>query len=397
MRVHEWEPPQTEQVKKLIVRVKRSDKLIDANSVLSFVAKIKYLQNEEEINKLVFVANNGFTQKAFAEAQQLDIDLFTLNELETALQNKNSFITDLQQQEQKASKAPTVIVPAIPLRCEPRTVSRGEFREVFELDDEWRPREYIENDFEGFGEVVVDHVTSLMWQKSGSDWLRDREAQGYVDRLNRERFTGSDDWRLPTIPELISLLELEKQSNDLYINPIFAQKQRWCWSVDRQPEGESSAGAVWVVNFRYGRVNSYFVKDFGYMRCVRSLATKEGIIKNRAQLMALINEFSSVSPEMRKMVESVCLLDKATSKDRPAWVESFDMVNCVSISKLKEKIAAISFEYRASTFSDDDVYFMTQSPFNDKWYVFASGMGFGWPSKPAYIFENRPEWFDDDF
>ncbi|MCP4285817.1 MAG: hypothetical protein GY792_15380, partial [Gammaproteobacteria bacterium] len=67
--------------------------------------------------------------------------------------------------------------PVIRLRSEPLTVSQDEFKEVFGLTrrkmdwgtTEQAPRTYIENDYEDRGEVVVDHATGLMWQKSGSD------------------------------------------------------------------------------------------------------------------------------------------------------------------------------------------------------------------------------------
>ncbi len=108
-----------------------------------------------------------------------------------------------------------------------------------------------------------------MWQQSGSDQLTYAQAQKYVEKLNAEKFAGYDDWRLPTSPELMSLMEPEKQSNNLYINPIFDATQNWCWSADRLLIGGSSSSA-WLVNFDRGSV---VWNDFNYqigVRCVRS-------------------------------------------------------------------------------------------------------------------------------
>jgi len=68
----------------------------------------------------------------------------------------------------------------------------------------------------------MDFATGLMWQKSGSDnWLTHEKAKTYIQELNYNRFAGYSDWRLPTVDELKSLLTSEKQSNGMYINPIF--------------------------------------------------------------------------------------------------------------------------------------------------------------------------------
>lgn len=137
------------------------------------------------------------------------------------------------------------------------------------LDDSWRPLKYTKNEYElqSDGKVVFDKATGLMWQQSGSDEeITFEEAKICINKLNREKFAGYGDWRLPTLKEAISLLERERNdTNDLYINPIFDKKQRWIWTSDLY-----SASSAWVVIF-YGGSCYYFEFSGGLNSSVRAV------------------------------------------------------------------------------------------------------------------------------
>ncbi len=156
------------------------------------------------------------------------------------------------------------------LRSESLIVSTDDFLEAFGLDSDQRPLEYIQNEYKDQGKVMFDCATGLMWQKSGSNKrLTYNNARVYVKKLNKDRFAGYNDWRLPTIPELMSLLEPEKSSNGLYIDSIFDKTQFWCWSADRPSEGGSSS-AAWSVDSTLGFVYWRLLDRKGYVRAVRS-------------------------------------------------------------------------------------------------------------------------------
>jgi serine/threonine-protein kinase len=119
--------------------------------------------------------------------------------------------------------------------------------------------------FEDLGEVIVDHRTGLMWQRSGSSkrfWTI-KGAEKYIEQLNRERFAGYADWRLPTFEELMSLRENLEQSNGLHINPIFDRKQVVCWA-------RSSSGSACYLDFASGLVDCYIFNFNNYVRAVRA-------------------------------------------------------------------------------------------------------------------------------
>ncbi|MCP4106319.1 MAG: TIR domain-containing protein [Desulfobacteraceae bacterium] len=118
--------------------------------------------------------------------------------------------------------------------------------------------------------TVTDLATGLMWQKSGStDCLYNKKAQKYINELNRERFAGYDDWRLPTIEELSSLIENRQMNENLYIHPIFDNRQQWCWSSDKRAVYSYLTLESWQAYFNYGNVYNVF-KLPAFVRAVRS-------------------------------------------------------------------------------------------------------------------------------
>jgi hypothetical protein len=96
--------------------------------------------------------------------------------------------------------------------------------------------------------VVIDHSTGLTWHRSGSkDSMTYKEAKEYTYSLNRRKFAGYNDWRLPTLEESMSLMEPMQRKGGLYIDPIFNKRQPWIWTSDKK-----NAAAAWYVDFRTG-------------------------------------------------------------------------------------------------------------------------------------------------
>jgi hypothetical protein len=155
-----------------------------------------------------------------------------------------------------------------PRRSKPMEVSTEDVTNEFRLNKEWKPLEYVPNEYVDNGDgTVMDRATGLMWQKSGSkDRMLYENAPKYIEELNSMKFAGYSDWRLPTVDELISLLEPKKQSNDLYISPIFDRNQWWCWSADTI----KGSPRAWYVFFYDGLVGWVGFSSSYYVRGVRS-------------------------------------------------------------------------------------------------------------------------------
>jgi len=129
------------------------------------------------------------------------------------------------------------------------------------------PSGNFENDFVDNGDgTVSDRNTGLMWQKSGSNnYMSFKDAKDYIKSLNQEKFAGYNDWRLPTIEELASLLESSQLNKGLYIDPLFDSQQSWCWSSTTR-----SSGSWWRVYFYNGDVDWCYVGCSSYVRGVRA-------------------------------------------------------------------------------------------------------------------------------
>lgn len=150
------------------------------------------------------------------------------------------------------------------LRSKPLNVLYDDARGVFNLTSRWNPKLFTDNEYDVEGQTIIDHATGLQWQKSGSELLSIYEIDSYIEKLNNEKFSGYDDWRLPTTEELLSLVEPERQENDLYISSIFDPKQDKCWGAD------SHKGYRWNIYFKRKRV-FYDIKVSHYIRAVRNV------------------------------------------------------------------------------------------------------------------------------
>jgi hypothetical protein len=114
--------------------------------------------------------------------------------------------------------------------------------------------------------VVVDRSTGLMWHHSGSTrYMSLPMAQSWISNLNRSRYAGYSDWRLPTIEEAASLMEVRKNSHGLHLNPLFSGKTRSIWTSDTLGQ------QYWIVYFDHGYVDVNWPQFNGYIRPVRAM------------------------------------------------------------------------------------------------------------------------------
>jgi len=111
--------------------------------------------------------------------------------------------------------------------------------------------------------IVTDNETSLQWQDNESVSKSWQDAINYCEALTLGSY---DDWRLPNINELSSIVDDTKTSPSM--SPIFQVfASYYIWSSTTYASNSNSA---WYVIFRYGYHDTYPKDSNLHVRCVRA-------------------------------------------------------------------------------------------------------------------------------
>jgi hypothetical protein len=92
--------------------------------------------------------------------------------------------------------------------------------------------------------TVSDQKTGLMWLRSYEIKETVLEVKQYVALLNKKKFAGFADWRMPTLNEIASIVEIKPSGKmdsgrQSFLDAVFDVKP-YCWhlwSADRSAEG----------------------------------------------------------------------------------------------------------------------------------------------------------------
>ena len=112
--------------------------------------------------------------------------------------------------------------------------------------------------------VVSDRVTGLTWQRAVS-----ADSYGWAaaaDHCACLRLAGHDDWRLPTRIELVSLIDVRRQSPAIDPSAFPDTPGEWFWTSSRAADDPAAA---WYVAFFDGDTHHMDVETPYRVRCVR--------------------------------------------------------------------------------------------------------------------------------
>ncbi len=116
-------------------------------------------------------------------------------------------------------------------------------------------------------QVVVSTTFRLMWAAEGSlNMMTFKEAGKWIGSLNRKRFAGYNNWRLPTVEEAAVMLRKELNKDNLFTYDEFSPVQRFIWTGDSYSEN-----IRWAVSFSFGSVTTDSINGSEFVRPVRSI------------------------------------------------------------------------------------------------------------------------------
>jgi TRAP transporter TAXI family solute receptor len=173
------------------------------------------------------------------------------------------------------------IARRIHLRSQPKKLSIDDIKSMLSkynfYDKDFNPEGSFANYFEDNRDgTVTDRLTGLMWLleapmmelEPSTIW----HPEEFLEILNKKRFAGYSDWRLPTIEELASLM-CSRKENGLHLAPAFSLKQsRFYYSGDTR------------------NARSYWIADLG----LGVLTTKSGIYMRQQRLLVPVKPVRSL-------------------------------------------------------------------------------------------------------
>jgi hypothetical protein len=115
--------------------------------------------------------------------------------------------------------------------------------------------------------AVRDDTTGLTWSRAniGDKRLKHKQAVKACTALN---LAGHSDWRLPTIRELLTLVDYARYNPAIDIDLFPECKANWYWSVT--PYAPSPGDYAWYVLFSDGHANWSNRGYDGFVRAVRA-------------------------------------------------------------------------------------------------------------------------------
>ncbi len=135
--------------------------------------------------------------------------------------------------------------------------------------------------------MVRDNVTGLIWANKKDDGsLHDKDKNypwhrvedRFIAQLNAESFGGCNNWRVPTVKELSSLVDADSPSPGPTIDTNYFQNVQDSEYWSSTPRRNSTMR--WAVNFRNGHVSYIWESYYHYVFAGQGSQTENNLVDN---------------------------------------------------------------------------------------------------------------------
>ncbi len=232
------------------------------------------------------MSKRGFIQKEMRIAYEMleqcsedDIYLIPirLDECEPSLKISNIQYIDVFPESEYQNGLKRILQVVSPetfiIRHEPRELSPVEVNKMLKVHGYYeRDRNpagrginhrHMDKEING-DKILIGKVTGLMWQKAWFVKIMEYEkAKDYIDGLNRRKYAGFADWRLPTLEEAMSLIKPGNRNSDT-LEALF---ELWIWTGDLMKD----RSMAWIVNLDSGYCDICYFNDSKCVCAVRTI------------------------------------------------------------------------------------------------------------------------------
>lgn len=112
-----------------------------------------------------------------------------------------------------------------------------------------------------------DDKTGLIWQDNAAVAEKEMSYENAIAYCKALKVDGFSDWRLPTLQELISIVDLKRDRPTLKNGFDIRIDERF-WTAT--PYAKPHEKEAWRISFSYGEMEPYQKSREYHVRCVRS-------------------------------------------------------------------------------------------------------------------------------
>ncbi|MDD2856666.1 MAG: DUF1566 domain-containing protein, partial [Desulfuromonadaceae bacterium] len=205
--------------------------------------------------------------------------------------------------------------------------------------------------------TVDDNLTGLVWSKNANPAGTTKSWQGaldYIKTLNSSSYMGYNDWRLPNVTELESLIDAEKYNPALPGGHPFSGVQSFnYWSSTSYASNSTYAWYVYMYNgyvFNYYKSNSFYVwpvrsgqsGSFGYLTILKA-GSGSGIVSPDSGTITWSGSTGSASYLKESVVTLTATADNGSSFGGWSGCDSNTPTTCtVTMSAAKSVTATFT-------------------------------------------------------